>query len=175
MFAGDTARRTRRRSTFTLPQPDGPQAIQVVGIPFDSPGLYLVELASPRLGAALLDKDEPMYVPAAALVTNLSVHFKWARENALVWVTTLDTPRRSTGAHVTVQDCHGTVLGTGDTDAQGIARVTGLPDADHAPRCDRRRPLRGLRRPRLPRLLRRQGAHRSRRRPAVVAADRPTT
>ena len=131
---GDLPANTAPR-TFTLPQPDGPAAMQVVGIPFDSPGLYLVELASPRLGAALLESGEPMYIPAAALVTNLSVHFKWARENALAWVTTLDTATPTAGAHVTVQDCHGTVLATGVTDAQGLARFTGLPDADHAPSC----------------------------------------
>ncbi|HSQ01485.1 MAG TPA: hypothetical protein VL049_30045, partial [Candidatus Dormibacteraeota bacterium] len=122
--------------TFTLPQPDGPQTMQVVGIPFDSPGLYLVELASPRLGAALLDSDEPMYVPAGALVTNLSVHFKWARENALAWVTTLDTAKPVEGARVTVEDCNGSVLATGVSDAQGLARFSGLPDPDHAPSCN---------------------------------------
>ena len=116
--------------TFTLPQPDGPQTMQVVGIPFDSPGLYLVELTSPRLGAALLDGAGPMYVPAGALVTNLSVHFKWARENALAWVTTLDQAQPVEGAAVTVQDCTGAVLATGVTDAQGIARFTGLPAPD---------------------------------------------
>jgi len=31
-----------------------------------------------------------MYVPTAALVTNLAVHFKKGREASLVWVTTLD-------------------------------------------------------------------------------------
>ena len=134
MFA-DLPKETTPR-TFTLPQPDGPQTMQVVGIPFDSPGLYLVELASPRLGAALLDSDEPMYVPAGALVTNLSVHFKWARENALAWVTTLDTAKPVEGARVTVEDCHGTVLATGVSDAQGLARFTGLPDPDHAPSCN---------------------------------------
>ena len=121
--------------TFTLPQPDGPQTMQVVGIPFDSPGLYLVELASPRLGAALLDRDAPMYVPAGALVTNLSVHFKWARENALAWVTTLDRAEPVEGARLSVQDCTGTILATGVSDAQGIARFTGLPDPDHAQTC----------------------------------------
>ncbi|HSP98402.1 MAG TPA: MG2 domain-containing protein, partial [Candidatus Dormibacteraeota bacterium] len=87
------------------------------------------------LGAALLDSDEPMYVPAGALVTNLSVHFKWARENALAWVTTLDTAKPVEGARVTVEDCNGSVLATGVSDAQGLARFTGLPDPDHAPSC----------------------------------------
>ncbi|MGH7785248.1 MAG: alpha-2-macroglobulin family protein [Candidatus Binatia bacterium] len=122
--------------SFTLPEPDGAQAFQVVGIPFDAPGLYLVELASPRLGKALLDKDQPMYVPAAALVTNLAVHFKWARESALVWVTTLNDAQPVAGARVAVQTCEGTVLANGVTDAQGLARFSGLPEQDRAPRCD---------------------------------------
>ncbi|MBX3027177.1 alpha-2-macroglobulin [bacterium] len=134
MFADLPAGATPRR--FTLPQPDGPQAMQVVGLPFDGPGLYLVEIASPRLGAALLASDEPMYVPAGALVTNLSVHFKWARENALAWVTTLATAAPVAGAQVTVQDCHGTVLATATSDVRGIARFTGLPKPDAAPACD---------------------------------------
>lgn len=133
MFAALPAGTTPR--TFTLPQPDGPQTMQVVGIPFDGPGLYLVELASPRLGAALLDREEPMYVPAGALVTNLSVHFKWARENALAWVTTLDAAQPVEGARVTVQDCTGKVLATGVSDRQGIARFTDLPDPDQAGSC----------------------------------------
>lgn len=121
--------------TFTLPQPDGPQTMQVVGIPFDGPGFYLVELKSPRLGAALLADGAPMFVPAGALVTNLSVHFKWARENALAWVTRLDDAQPVEGAHVSVQDCTGAVLATGVSDAQGIARFTGLPAPDGAANC----------------------------------------
>ena len=120
---------------FTLPQPDGPQTMQVVGIPFDGPGLYLVELTSPRLGAALLADGAPMYVPAGALVTNLAVHFKWARENALAWVTTLDQAQPVEGARLTVQDCGGAVLATAVSDAQGIARFTGLPAPDAARTC----------------------------------------
>ncbi len=133
MFADLPAETVRR--AFTLPQPDGAQTTQVVGLPFDRKGLYLVELASPRLGAALLGKDEPMYVPAGALVTNLAVHFKWARESSLAWVTTLDDAQPVGGAQVAVQDCRGTVLATATTDAQGIARLSGLPEADQAPSC----------------------------------------
>ena len=68
---------------FTLPKPNGAQAFEVVGIPLEKPGLYIVELASARLGAALLGKPQPMYVPTAALVTNLSVHLHWGRAAAL--------------------------------------------------------------------------------------------
>src|SRR5262249_54106227 len=80
----------RPAKDFTLPKPSGAQAFEVVGIPLETPGLYIVELASARLGASLLGKPQPMYVPTAALVTNLSVHFKWGRASSLAWVTTLD-------------------------------------------------------------------------------------
>jgi hypothetical protein len=59
--------------TFTLPKPGGERAFEVVGIPFEAPGLYVVELERARLGASLLAKPRPMYVPTAALITNLSV------------------------------------------------------------------------------------------------------
>jgi uncharacterized protein YfaS (alpha-2-macroglobulin family) len=123
---------------FTLPKPNGAKAFEVVGIPLGAPGLYIVELSSPHLGAALLGKDQPMYVPTAALVTNLSVHFKWGSENSLVWVTTLGDAQPVGGAQVTIQDCEGKVVWKGDTDAQGIARATGLPARDALPRCFRR-------------------------------------
>lgn len=123
-------------SGFTLPQPDGPETMQVVGLPLPAPGFYLVELTSPRLGDSLLAGAGPMYVPAGALVTNMAVHLKWGRENALVWVTTLDTAQPVEGARVAVQQCDGSVLGTGVTDAQGVARFSGLPIPDEAKSCD---------------------------------------
>jgi len=145
MFA-DLPAGTASRS-FTLPQPDGPETMQVVGIPFDRPGLYLVELSSPRLGAALLGEDKPLFVPAGALVTNLAVHFKWARENALAWVTTLDAAAPVAGARIAVQDCSGAVLASGVTDAQGLARFTGLPApgaAKYCPAGDRYKDFTGI-------------------------------
>ncbi len=63
---------------------------EVVGIPLPERGFYVVELASKRLGEALLGGDQPRYVSTAVLVTNLSVHFKWGRESSRVWVTHLD-------------------------------------------------------------------------------------
>ena len=67
----------------------------------------------------LLGKPQPMYVPAAALVTNLAVHFKWGGERSLVWVTTLDTAQPVADARVAVHDCAGEVLWSGRTDAPG--------------------------------------------------------
>jgi uncharacterized protein YfaS (alpha-2-macroglobulin family) len=137
IFAGAAPPAGHDIATFTLPQPDGPDAFQVVGIPFQTPGFYLVELASPRLGAALLDTNQPMYVPAGALVTNLSVHLERARESALVWVTTLDNAKPVEGAHIAVRDCNGAVIASGQTDGDGLARFDELPDEEHVARCYR--------------------------------------
>ncbi|MDO8756359.1 MAG: MG2 domain-containing protein, partial [Polaromonas sp.] len=70
-----------------------------------------------------------MVVRTSALVTNLGVHFKLGRENALAWVTTLDKGAPVAGATVRVSSCDGKELAKAVTDAQGLARFTGLsPD-----------------------------------------------
>jgi uncharacterized protein YfaS (alpha-2-macroglobulin family) len=122
---------------FTVPKPNGAKAFEVVGLPLPGPGLYVVELASPRLGASLLGRPQAMYVPAAALVTNLAVHFKWGRENAVAWVTRLDDARPVAEAEMAVQDCHGTVLWSGTTGVDGLARIEGLPERRSVPVCPR--------------------------------------
>jgi uncharacterized protein YfaS (alpha-2-macroglobulin family) len=122
--------------SFQVPKPNGPKAFEVVGIPLERAGLYVVELSSLRLGAYLLGKQEPMYVPTAALVTNLAVHFKWGRDNALAWVTSLEKAAPVAGARVSLLDCKGTVLWNGVTDADGLARIDGLPDREAVPYCN---------------------------------------
>jgi uncharacterized protein YfaS (alpha-2-macroglobulin family) len=122
---------------FQIPKPQGARAFEVVGIPLKKPGLYIVELESSVLGAALLNPPKPMFVPTAVLVTNLSVHFKWGRESSLVWVTTLDTGEPVKEARVTVRDCRESILWEGKTDAQGILRINvPLPSGKNLPRCD---------------------------------------
>ena len=102
---------------------------EVVGIPL-SAGFHVVEIASPMLGSALLDErhgsPRTMVVRTAALVTNLGVHFKLGRENALAWVTTLDKGQPVAGATVQVSDCKGRPLARSTTNAQGIAEIKGL-------------------------------------------------
>ena len=66
---------------------------EVIGIPMPQPGFHVVEAESPRLGAALLDRDAPVYVRTSVLVTNLGVHFKLGAANSAVWVTTLDSAK----------------------------------------------------------------------------------
>src|SRR5579885_1692649 len=121
---------------FALPKPNGAQAFEVMGIPLKARGLFVVELKSERLGAALLGETKPMYVPAAALVTNLAVHFKQGKANSLVWVTELESARPVKGADVSIADCNGAELWSGPTDARGIALVPHLDAIDNPPRCD---------------------------------------
>ena len=122
--------------SIRVPKPGGGKAFEVVGIPLPDPGFYVVELESEILGAALLGKPQPMFVPTSALVTNLGVHFKWGLESSLVWVTSLDQAQPVNGASVQVCDCSGKPLWQGKTDAQGLARITGLPQHDVAPECN---------------------------------------
>jgi len=97
---------------------------EVVGIPLGGPGFYVVELASPKLGAALLGRDQTRYVVTAALVTNLAVHFKWGRESSRIWVTRLDDAAPVVGAQVAIDDyCDGTSRWRGRTGADGVAIV----------------------------------------------------
>ncbi len=119
-----------------MPKPNGAKAFEVVGIPLQGPGFYVVELASPKLGAALLGEPKPFYVRAATLVTNLSVHFKLGRESSLVWVTRLSDGKPAKNARVAVEDCSGHKYWEGATDASGIARVNiELPDREDIAAC----------------------------------------
>lgn len=121
---------------FRLPKPNGAKAFEVIGIPLEKPGLHIVELASPKLGASLLGTKKPYYVRTAALVTNLSVHFKQGRESSLVWVTSLDKGEPVPNAHVDVRDCSGKSYWQGKTDKDGLANIEqSLPKLDELPRC----------------------------------------
>jgi len=119
VFAGGKA----KPEAFTMPKPGGTQAFEVVGIPLRKPGFYVVELASPRLGAALNDKPSTAYVSAAALVTNMVAHFKHGGQSSLVWVTSLDKARPVAQARVAVRACTGKLLWQGVTNASGVAQV----------------------------------------------------
>jgi uncharacterized protein YfaS (alpha-2-macroglobulin family) len=111
--------------TLTLPKED-PKALrpfEVVGVPVTKPGFYVIELASPALGASLLSKKAPMYVRTAVLVTNLGVHFKQGRENSVVWVTSLDKGQPVLNATIQVSDCNGAPLADGKTDSHGVLTI----------------------------------------------------
>ena len=115
---------------FSVRPPLGGREFEVVGIPLTKPGFYVVELASPTLGRALLGRDAPRYVATAALVTNMAVHFKWGREASLAWVTSLDTGRPVANAVVRIIDsCTGAAIAHGTTDRSGgVMAPPGLPE-----------------------------------------------
>lgn len=125
-------------SAMKLDLPGKGKEFEVVGIPLEKPGFYVVELASPALGKALLGRNAPRYVSAGALVTNMAVHFKWGRGNSLAWVTALDSGKPVAGAAVRVSDsCTGKMLAQGTTNAQGVLSiVSGLPNPENYGGCD---------------------------------------
>lgn len=106
-----------------LSEAEGPD-IELIGLPLEEPGLHVLEVASPRLGAALLatedDPDPMMYVRSAVLVTNLAVHLKTGRDDVLVWVTTLDQGQPVPDARVALLSCDGRLVASGQTDHEGI-------------------------------------------------------
>ncbi len=107
----------------TLPKPSGKKPMEVVGILLEKPGFYVVELASDILGASLLEKKGKMYIVSSALVTNLSVHFKWGGDSSLVWVTSLDKALPEAGVVVKIVDCKGLVRATGVTGKEGTLKL----------------------------------------------------
>ncbi|MDO5623772.1 MAG: MG2 domain-containing protein [Pseudomonadota bacterium] len=130
--------------TLTVPPPPSDAKGQAAGRPFEvvgiplAPGFHVLEVASQHLGQSLLNEQygapRTMYVRSSALVTNLGVHFKQGRDDALAWVTALDSGQPVADAAVQVSDCQGKVLANARTDARGIARFERLnPDV---PQCD---------------------------------------
>ncbi|MFY9260817.1 MAG: MG2 domain-containing protein [Gallionella sp.] len=110
----------RREATVqNLSKPNGEQVFEVVGIPLQKPGFYVVEIESQLLGNSLLKTPKPMYVRSQALVTDMSVHFKKGRDNSLVWVTSLVTGKGVPNADVHIYGCKNKVLAQGKTDALG--------------------------------------------------------
>lgn len=111
-------------SPLNLPRAHGEKLFEVIGIPLQKPGFYVVEFASDRLGAALHSEEKPYYVSSSALVTNMAVHFKKGRESSLVWVTRLDNAQEVSNAAVRISTCDGRMLWEGKTDSKGIANIT---------------------------------------------------
>lgn len=128
-----------KAENFALPKPLGEKTFEVMGIPLKKPGFYVVELASPRLGKALLNENIPRYVATSALVTNLSVHFKWGRESSLVWVTQLDSAQPVADAEIRITNfCTGQEYWHGRTGPDGTATIQGaqtLPAVDSSTDC----------------------------------------
>ncbi len=123
---------------MNLALPGKGKEFEVVGLPLSKPGFYVVELASPGLGAALMGRQATRYVSAAALVTDMAVHFKWGRAASLAWVTSLDGGKPVEGAEIRVTDsCTGRQLATGTTDKYGRLLIRdGLPTPTSSSDCE---------------------------------------
>ncbi|MDE0878581.1 MAG: MG2 domain-containing protein [Sphingomonas bacterium] len=123
---------------FKIDLPGKGKQFEVVGLPLGKPGFYVVELASPTLGRALLSRNVPRYVASAALVTDLAVHFEWGRARSLAWVTRLSTGKPVPNAVVQVSDsCTGKPLARGATDRSGGLMIpAGLPDPETYGGCE---------------------------------------
>lgn len=120
-----------------LRPPAGGREFEVIGIPLREKGFHVVEIASPELGAALLGRKATRYVASAALITDMAVHFKWGREQSLVWVTSLRTGQPLRNADVRISDsCTGRLLSTGKTDKSGrLIIANGLPQPETYSNC----------------------------------------
>ncbi len=137
-YTGSTSLLEGKGEGMALSLPGKGKDFELVGIPLKNPGFYVVELASPKLGRALLGRDAPRYVAAGALVTNMAVHFKWGRETSLAWVTALDSGKSVAGADVRVTNsCTGALLARGTSDGQGRVLIRGgLPEPESYSGCD---------------------------------------
>jgi uncharacterized protein YfaS (alpha-2-macroglobulin family) len=125
-----------KATPLTLPPAEGNNTLELMGIPLPSPGFYVVEFASNRLGQSLLGADKPYYAYSSALVTNMAVHFKLGRESSLAWVTQLDSAKPVKNAQVSVVTCDGDPLWSGKTDGDGVARISEkLPTSYYRNRC----------------------------------------
>lgn len=112
--------------SFDIPITDDGKAAEVVGIPLGTPGFYMVEVASPKLGAALNGRESIYHTHTAVLVTNMAVHLKWGRERTLIWVTKLDDGTSVAGADLVLTDsCSGQELWRGKSGKDGTAFVDG--------------------------------------------------
>ncbi|WEK44403.1 MAG: MG2 domain-containing protein [Candidatus Sphingomonas colombiensis] len=134
---GDTSILGGKGAPLTVALPGKGRDFEVVGVPLGKPGFYVVELASPVLGRALLGRDATRYVAASALVTNMAVHFKWGRERSLAWVTALDSSEPVANAAIAITDsCTGKLLARGATDRSGALMVAGgLPEPETYGSC----------------------------------------
>lgn len=119
---------TDQTQSFTIDDSEAKNELEVIGLPLKDPGFYVVEVASPALGAALLGDNQTRYVATSALVTNMAVHFKASQTGSVIWVTTLEGAKPVPEAVVAIVNyCTGDLVWSGKTDENGMARPDALP------------------------------------------------
>ena len=122
--------KNKTKLSFDLPKVTTGSDIQLIGLPIKEPGVYVLEVESKKLGAALLGKAEPMYVPTMVLVTDLAAHIKQGDENSAVWVTSLHDGKPVGSADIEIYSCRGVLLDSGSTDKNGYFESKKLGSAN---------------------------------------------
>ncbi|EKR63889.1 alpha-2-macroglobulin family protein [Leptospira weilii str. 2006001853] len=131
----DSSQNPPPTNEIKLQSKQGVRRFEVVGIPLKKPGFHVVEMKSDVLGNSLLEINQPFYVRTAALVTNLSLHFKWGNESSLVWVTKLNDAKPVPGADIQIFNCKNERIFVGKTGPEGILLVKGIPPRNKVPYC----------------------------------------
>lgn len=94
-----------------------------------NPTLAAIRITSPRADATQREGWAERQPTAIVQVTDLAVHARIGAEEGVVWVTGVSDGGPRAGARVTLYDGHGRLRATATTDAEGLARLTGLkPD-----------------------------------------------
>ncbi|EMM86931.1 alpha-2-macroglobulin family protein [Leptospira santarosai str. 2000027870] len=131
----DPSKNPPATNEIKLQSKQGTRRFEVVGIPLKKPGFHVVEMKSDVLGNSLLGTNQPFYVRTAALVTDLSLHFKWGKESSLVWVTKLNDAKPVPGADVQIFNCKNERIFSGKTGPAGTLVVKGIPPKNKVPHC----------------------------------------
>nr|WP_080634509.1 MG2 domain-containing protein [Leptospira weilii] len=131
----DPSKNPPSTNEIKLQSKQGVRRFEVVGIPLKKPGFHVVEMKSDILGNSLLGTNQPFYVRTSALVTNLSLHFKWGNESSLVWVTKLNDAKPVPGADIQIFNCKNEKIFVGKTGPSGTLIVKGIPSRSKAPHC----------------------------------------
>lgn len=96
--------------------------IEVLGLPLPKKGLYVVEIASPKLGEKLLETPGYFFVSSMVLVTNISLQLKAGQQNVLVWATSLDKGEPLAKVNIELYNCDGKKLVDGITNKDGVVK-----------------------------------------------------
>ncbi|MGE0632613.1 MAG: MG2 domain-containing protein, partial [Pseudobdellovibrionaceae bacterium] len=124
---------------ISIKKPAGAKAFEVVGIPFSKPGFYVVEMESKKIGETLGGIDggkNRTFIRSAALVTKMAVHAKRSHDQALVWVTDLQSTAPVADAQVIAFSCDGKTIASGKTDSKGLVTLTGKFEENLAKSCN---------------------------------------
>jgi len=108
-----------------------------IRLPLSSPGKGLPTLLALQVTSPRLDSLSRARRPIAVVqVTDLALHARVGLTEGVVWVTGAGDGKPRSGVRVALHDAAGKAIATSTTDAQGLARFTGLRAATGQPDAD---------------------------------------